>query len=192
MSSIRFVKFNKKLILVIVLMISVVSKGYSQFDWKLVNIDNTNAEVNEEAKYLLKEKNSGNVLKYEKQSLGVNLKFGSKSEILSNSFIKIKSKSGSATAIKSGEAVAIGFYGGGYIGYSKRNDGISLDFIRSGEIRYEWILKTNQADGQVLKTNTEIGIFSTGINQYLVPCKQEGRLGLAWLSDCINGKYKKH
>ena len=122
-------------------------------------------------------------IQYGEREFGINLVWDSFAD-LGN--VTIERSSGS-TAIRYGDAVAIGIQDGGYVQYEERDYGINL--VWSSQAIYEWEV-TGGATGQAVPIDRQVGLFNRTHGDHLVYGSRTYGINLRWWSDLdIFGDY---
>lgn len=170
-----------KVITCIVALFSFISTfAQSPLDWNIKG--ESNAIILEDTKYGLWCKSEKDFLKAERRNYGVNLIW----KTANPGNVTFKKKTGNGE-IKSGEKVAIFLDGekGGYLYYKKRKHGINLEFSKMP--KYEWEIRNqDNKDGNSIKTNGNIALFSAIENDFIRGCKRvKPVINLAWSKDCV-------
>jgi hypothetical protein len=124
------------------------------------------------------------VLVYGHQDFGINLRNVKTKEEDGPRNVTFQRQSGATGPLKYGERVALYMRKkekkGEFIYYTKRDVGPNLGW--SKEPKYEWEIRGG-SQGEAIKTDVPVGLFSTIENDYLVYCERPLSVNLRWAKD---------
>lgn len=168
---------SKKYTSLFIFLFNILTSIVAQANWNIVT--ESTQELKSGMKCRLQETTNDWFLSFQTREYGINLGWGKTEQ--ANIFFE---KNGNSS-IKNGENLAVFIEGGGYIKYEARKNGVHL--VLTDTPAYEWEIRSlDNTKGQVIKTNTSIGLFNTRTNDFLVYCYQKGlpMANIGWISDC--------